>query len=78
MLRANVALLTEGTTKAVAYAWSYSTDGEKTWLTLPMTAIGKTTITGLAPMTTVAARVAIVVRNLPVGDRSPVSTLVVQ
>jgi hypothetical protein len=36
----------------VFYEWEYSTDGGKTWVTAPATQ-AKTTITGLAPATTV-------------------------
>ena len=76
-LRAYVALLTGRTFRSVSYSWSYSIDGEKTWLNLPVTAISRTTITGLAPLTTVSARVAVTVANQPISDWSPPSTLVV-
>jgi hypothetical protein len=76
ILRAFAALLTQGK-KHGSYSWSYSVDGEKTWLSLPSTSIASTTITGLTPATTVAARVAVAVGKQPLSAWSAVVTLVV-
>ena len=76
-VRAYVALLTGNTHKSVSYSWQYSIDGEKTWINLPVTPLSRTTITGLAPMTVVAARVAVTVGKLPITDWSAPGTLTV-
>ena len=39
------------------YEWAYSTDGGKTWITVPATLQAKTMITGLTPATAVEFRV---------------------
>lgn len=39
-----------------AYEWQYSTDGGKTWITMPSTLQAKTTLTGLTLATTVQVR----------------------
>ena len=77
LLRAYVHLLTGGTTKSVCYAWQYSVDGQKTWVSLPVTPVSRTTITGITPLTTLAARVAVTVGKQPMSDWSPVSTIAV-
>ena len=77
IVRAFVKLLTGGSKAAVSFSWSYSVDGEKTWINLPVTPIGRTLITGLTALTTVAVRVAVTVGKLPIGEWSPASTLIV-
>ena len=77
IMRAYATLLTGAQDKSGAYSWQYSVDGQKTWVTLPPTSIARTSITGLASTTTVAARVAVSVGKQPISDWSPVVTLVV-
>ena len=77
IVRAFAALLTQGKNKRGSYNWQYSIDGEKTWLTLPSTSIANTTITGLTPATTVAARVAVAVGKQPLSAWSAVVTHIV-
>jgi hypothetical protein len=45
-----------GTKQKVAHDWEYSTDGGKTWITMPSTTQAKTTLIGLTPGTTVNIR----------------------
>ena len=45
-----------GSRQRQSHEWEYSTDGGKTWLSLPPTQQAKTTITGLAPGSTVQVR----------------------
>ena len=75
---ANVAFLVGSTSKSVSYSWMYSVDGQKTWVSLPVTPISRTIVTGIAPMTTVAVRVAVTVGTAQMSDWSQVSTLFVQ
>ena len=73
-----------GTAKLVAasaghrasYEWEYSTDGGKTWVTLPVTLQAKTTITGLTAGTTVQFRSRPVTKTGEGNWTQPVSLLV--
>jgi hypothetical protein len=49
-------VVAKGLKGAKAHDWEYSTDGGKTWTAAPSTTKGSTTITGLAPATTVQVR----------------------
>jgi hypothetical protein len=60
----------------VFYEWEYSTDGGKTWITAPATLQAKTTITGLAPATTVLFRYRTVTKTGEGDWSQPVSLLV--
>jgi len=44
-------------TQGIFYNWAYTVDGAKSFIPLPPTTTGKTTITGLTPLTTVGVRV---------------------
>ena len=62
--------------RRASYEWQYSTDGGKTWITLPATLQAKTTVSGLAPATTVQFR-SRAVTKAGEGDWSqPVSLMI--
>jgi hypothetical protein len=52
----SVELVTAATGKRGAYEWESSTDGGKTWVTLPVTLQAKTTVTGFTPGVSVMFR----------------------
>ena len=59
------------------YEWAYSTDGKRTWVSLPFTVKASTIVYGLEPGATVYFRYRPVTKN-GVGDWSdPVSIIVV-
>jgi hypothetical protein len=60
----------------VFYEWEYSTDGGKTWIAAPATLQAKTTVTGLAPATTVLFRYRTVTKTGEGDWSQPVSLLV--
>jgi len=51
LLEANASLL-DGTHRRKTFNWRMTTDGEKTFTGLPSTPVGKTTVSGLTPLTT--------------------------
>lgn len=60
-----------------SYDWEYSTDGGKTWVTVPSTMQAKTTVTGLVPGSTVQFKYRSVTKAGE-GDWSPPVSLLVQ
>jgi hypothetical protein len=60
-----------------SYEWQSSTDGGKTWVTMPPTMQAKTSVTGLAAGTSVELKYRTVTKDGP-GDWSVVVTFVVQ
>ena len=69
-------LVVPGAGNRVFYEWEYSTDGGKTWSTAPATLQAKTTVTGLAPATTVLFRYRTVTKSGEGDWSQPVSLLV--
>jgi hypothetical protein len=73
-----------GTVKVVApaaarrasYEWQYSTDGGKTWVTMPSTLQSRTSLSGLTPQTTLQLRYRAVVKAGE-GDWSPPISILV-
>ncbi len=49
--------------RRASYEWQYSTDGGVTWITMPPTLQGHTTLAGLTPLTTVAIMVRAVTKT---------------
>ncbi|HEY1696981.1 MAG TPA: fibronectin type III domain-containing protein [Polyangiaceae bacterium] len=60
-----------------SYDWQYSTDGGKTWVTMPSTLQAKTSLTGQASGTTVEFRYRAVTK-IGEGDWSPAVALVIK
>jgi len=58
-LVASVAALAGKTKKKTQFNWEYTADGGKTFVTLPSTPKGKTTVAGLTPLTTYGFRVSV-------------------
>jgi hypothetical protein len=56
--------------------WQYSTDGGKTWLSLPATTQAKTTVTGLTSATAVTFRHRPVTKAGPQDWSQPITTVV--
>jgi hypothetical protein len=75
-LEGNVRALTGGSTKRVLYNWAYSLDGGHTWLPLPATLTGKTSLTGLPLMTSVSFRVSVTVAGVVQSWSQPVTLAV--
>ena len=61
-----------------SYEWQYSLDGGKTWVAMPATIQGKTTITGLPSGTTVLFRYLVVTAKGGQGDWSAPTSVVVK
>jgi hypothetical protein len=59
------------------FNWEYTLDGGKTFQTAPSTPKGKTTISGLTPLTTVGVRVSMT-NGVGQGDWSQVVTILVR
>jgi hypothetical protein len=51
-----VKVVAEAAARRASYDWEYSTDGGKTWLTMPSTLQAKTSLSGLTPGATVQFR----------------------
>jgi hypothetical protein len=72
----SVELVAAAAARRASYEWEYSSDGGKTWVALPATLQAKTTVTGLAPGSTVQFRY-LPVTKAGQGDWSgPVSLIV--
>jgi hypothetical protein len=56
VVEGSVKLLAPRAAVRASYEWSYSTDGGKTWVNLPVTLQAKTVVTGLVPGSTVHFR----------------------
>jgi hypothetical protein len=61
-----------------AYEWAYSIDGGKTWIALPSTIQGKTTVAGLAAGTTAMFRYRTVTPKGGEGDWTQPAALLVR
>jgi hypothetical protein len=72
----SVKLVTAVAAHRAAYNWQYSTDGAKTWISLPSTMRSKTMVTGLAAGTTVEFRCQALTKNGE-GDWSQAVSLLV-
>jgi hypothetical protein len=59
-----------------SHEWQYSTDGGKTWISLPASLQAKTTISGLTPLTTVLVRHQAVTKAGPQDWSQPISVVV--
>jgi hypothetical protein len=59
-----------------SYEWQYTTDGGKTWLSMPVTLQAKTTIVGLTPGSTVQFKYRAVTRAGEADWSAPVSLTV--
>ena len=75
ILVANAKLLS-ASTKRKFYNWQYSTNNGATWVSAPSTPYARTTLTGLAPATTVSFRVSVTDPGGPGDWSQPVSLLV--
>jgi hypothetical protein len=62
-----------GNLKRSSHEWEYSSDGGKTWVTVPPTTQAKTTVTGLTPATTVLFRTRAITPTGPTAWTDPVS-----
>jgi hypothetical protein len=72
----SVKLLAPQAGNRAGYEWAYSTDGKRTWVSLPFTVQASTTVSGLQPGTTVPFRYRAVTKD-GTGDWSePVSIIV--
>lgn len=60
-----------------SYEWQFSTDGGKTWVAAPGTLRAKTTVTGLAPQTTVQFRYRALTKTGEGDWSQPVALVVV-
>ena len=56
--------------------WQYSTDGGKTWTTMPSTLQAKTTLSGMTPASTVEFKYRAVTKTGEGNWSAPVSLLV--
>jgi hypothetical protein len=63
--------------RRASYEWQYSTDGGKTWITSPATLQAKTTVSGLAPVSTAQFRYRAVTKSGE-GDWSQPVSLTIQ
>ena len=71
-----VQLAAKATDGAGSNEWQYSTDGGKTWISLPTSTQAKTTVTGLASATAVTFRHRPVTKAGPQDWSQPVTTVV--
>jgi hypothetical protein len=71
---ANVVAAVAG--RRASYDWEYSTDGGKTWVTLPSTLQAKTTVAGLTPGSTVQFKYRAVTKTGETDWSQPVSLMV--
>jgi hypothetical protein len=72
-----VTVLTNAAARRASYDWEYSTDGGKTWLTLPSTLQAKTTVSGLTPGATATFRFRALTKTGE-GDWSQPTSLLVR
>lgn len=77
LLDANASLL-DGTKRRKTFNWELTTDGGKTFASLPSTPLGKTQVANLTPLTMVGFRVSLTVSNQPQGPWSQVVTILVR
>jgi hypothetical protein len=72
-----VRVLTNAAARRASYDWEYSTDGGKTWVSLPSTLQAKTTVSGLTPGATAMFRFRALTKTGE-GDWSQPTSLLVQ
>ena len=72
----SVKLVAPAAARRGAYEWQSSIDGGKTWVNLPTTLQSRTTVSGLAPQTTVQFRFRAVVKTGEADWSQPFSTVV--
>jgi hypothetical protein len=65
-----------GTKQKVSHEWEYSIDGGKTWLAMPPTVQGNTTLTGLTPGSNVQFRHRAITIQGPADWSAPVALIV--
>jgi hypothetical protein len=58
----SVKIMAPAAARRASYEWQYSTDGGKTWVTMPSTLQAKTSLSGLTPQTTIQLRYRAVVK----------------
>ena len=75
-LSGTVKLVAAAAARRASYDWEYSVDGGKTWVPVPGTLQAKTTVTGLAPSSTVQFRYCAVTLTGQGDWSAPVSLLV--
>jgi hypothetical protein len=73
VLDANVGMITNRSKKGRFFGWQYTPDGGKTFVSLPTTSKGKTTVTGLTALTTYGFRVNVTLTD---GITQPWSQIV--
>jgi len=73
----SVKIVAPAVARRASYEWQYSTDGGKTWVSLPSTLQSKTSMSGLQAQTTVQFRYRAVTRTGE-GDWNPAIAFVVQ
>ena len=77
LLDANAELL-DNTWRARLYCWQLTLDGGTTFLPLPSTPTGKTTVSGLTPLTRVGFQVAVSVLGQPQGPWTQTVSILVR
>jgi hypothetical protein len=77
ILDANGSLLNP-THRRCYFNWEYTLDGGKSFLSVPPTLTTRTTISGLAPLTTVGFRVSVTLSRQPQGEWSQLVSLLVR
>ncbi|HEY3820252.1 MAG TPA: fibronectin type III domain-containing protein [Polyangiaceae bacterium] len=73
----SVKLETNSAARRASYEWQYSTDGGKTWLSMPATLQAKTTLSGMTPGASVTFRYRAVTKTGE-GDWSQPTSLIVK
>jgi hypothetical protein len=59
----SVKVVAPAAARRASYEWQYSTDGGKTWVTMPSTLQAKTSLSGLTPQTTIQLRYRAVLKG---------------
>jgi len=72
----SVKIVAPAAARRAAYDWECSTDGGKTWLTLPSTLRSRTSLTGLTPLTTVQFRYRVLTKTGESDWSQPTSIIV--
>ncbi len=72
-----VILMAKAAAPRASYEWAYSLD-EKTWVSVPISLVAKTTVSGLSPLTTYAFRYRIFTQKGGQGDWHQAITLFVR
>jgi hypothetical protein len=72
----SVVVVTHSAGHRASYEWQYSTDGGKTWVSLPATPQAKTSVSGLTALTTVEFRYLTVTKTGQSDWSAPISFIV--